>query len=66
MGKEYAGPAAVGVATVKELRYRNPESWPSHCRAEQEAKAGSLPPSENLVTRWIEHAKKLPQKITYR
>jgi hypothetical protein len=24
-----------------------------------------LPP-EKLVTRWVEHAKRLPQKITYR
>jgi hypothetical protein len=22
-------------------------------------------PSEKLVTRWVEHARKLPQKITY-
>jgi hypothetical protein len=22
-------------------------------------------PSEKLVTRWVEHAKKLPRKITY-
>ena len=45
LGKEYATILpAVGVDTVKELKYRNPEKLAhSHCRAEQEAKDAPLP-----------------------
>ena len=58
---------AVGVDTVKELKYRNPEKL-AHAIAElnKRRKLVRFLPTVNLVTRWIEHAKKLPLKITYR
>jgi Domain of unknown function (DUF4332) len=68
LGKEYARILpAVGVDTVKELKYRNPEKL-AHAIAElnKRRKLVRFLPTVNLVTRWIEHAKKLPLKITYR
>jgi len=67
MGKEYAGLLReVGVDTVKELKYRNPARL-AHTMAEanKKRKLVRFLPSEKLVTRWVEHARKLPQKITY-
>jgi predicted flap endonuclease-1-like 5' DNA nuclease len=57
---------AAGVSTVKELRYRNPARL-----AEAIAKANVVRrlvrvlPSEQTVGRWIDHARKLPVKISY-
>ena len=67
MGKEYAGLLReVGVDTVKELRYRNPEKLAqTMANANKKRKLVRFLPSEKLVTRWVEHARKLPQKITY-
>jgi predicted RecB family nuclease len=67
MGKEYAGLLReVGVDTVKELRYRNPAKLArSMSEANKRRKLVRFLPSEKLVTRWVEHARKLPQKITY-
>jgi predicted flap endonuclease-1-like 5' DNA nuclease len=67
MGKEYAGLLReVGVDTVKELRYRNPAKLArSMAEANKRRKLVRFLPSEKLVTRWVEHARKLPQKITY-
>jgi predicted RecB family nuclease len=67
MGKEYAGLLReVGVHTVKELRYRNPAKLArSMAEANKKRKLVRFLPSEKLVTRWVEHARKLPQKITY-
>jgi hypothetical protein len=68
MGKEYAGLLqAAGVDTVKELRYRKPENL---ARAMADANARRkmvrfLPPKK-LITRWVEQAKKLPLKISYK
>ena len=67
ISKEYAALlCAAGVDTVKELKYRNPANL---ARAMAEAnKANKLVrmlPSEKVVARWIEDAKKLPLKITY-
>jgi hypothetical protein len=57
----------VGVDTVKELRYRNPARLAeAMAEANKRRKVVRFLPSEKLVTRWVEHAKKLPQKITYR
>ena len=67
MGKEYAGLLReVGVDTVKELKYRNPARL-AHTMAEanKKRKLVRFLPSEKLVTRWVENARKLPQKITY-
>ena len=68
MSREYAGLlCAVGVETVKELRYRNPARLAkAMAEANKKRKLVRFLPSEKLVTRWVEHAQKLPQKITYR
>jgi predicted RecB family nuclease len=67
MGKEYAGLLReVGVETVKELKYRNPARLAqTMAEANKKRKLVRFLPSEKLVTRWVEHARKLPQKITY-
>ena len=68
MGKGYVGLLrSVGVMTVRELKYRNPENL-AHAMAEANAKKKLVRflPSEKLVVRWVEQAKKLPIKITYR
>ena len=67
MGKGYAGLLCeVGVDTVKELKYRNPAKLAkSMAEANRKRKLVRVLPSEKLVTRWVEHAKKLPLKITY-
>jgi len=67
VGEDYAELLkAAGVDTVKELRYRNPAKL---ARAMAEANAERnlvrVLPSELMVGRWIEHAKKLPLKISY-
>ena len=68
MGMEYAGLLReVGVHTVKDLKYRNPAKLAkSMADTNKKRKLVRLLPSERLVTRWVEHARKLPQKITYR
>jgi predicted RecB family nuclease len=67
MGREYAGLLCkVGVDTVKELKYRNPAKLAkSMAEANKKRKLVRFLPSEKLVKRWVEHARKLPQKITY-
>jgi len=67
MGKEYAALLReVGVDTVKELRYRNPARLAkSMAEANKKRKLVGFLPSEKLARRWVEDAKKLPQKITY-
>jgi hypothetical protein len=68
LGKEYAAILpAVGVDTVKELKYRNPEKLAKAIsELNKRRKLVRFLPTVSLVTRWIEHAKKLPMKITYR
>ena len=68
MGKEYAAILpAVDVDTVKELKYRNPEKLAKAiAELNKKRKLIRFLPPLHLVTRWIEHAKKLPLKITYR
>jgi predicted RecB family nuclease len=67
MGKEYAGLLCeVGVDTVRELQYRNPARLAkSMAEVNKKRKFVRFLPSEKLVTRWVEHARKLPPKITY-
>ncbi len=67
LGKEYAELLrAVGVDTVKELKYRNPERLAkAMAAANAKRKLVRLLPSEKAVGRWIESAKKLPLKISY-
>ena len=67
VGEDYAGLLqAAGVDTVKELKYRNPERLAkAMAEANIKRKLVRVLPSNRAVVRWIEHAKKLPMKITY-
>jgi predicted flap endonuclease-1-like 5' DNA nuclease len=67
IGEEYAELLqAAGVDTVKELKYRNPCNLAkAMAAANNKRKLVRLLPSEKAILRWIEHAKKLPLKITY-
>ena len=67
ISKEYAELLqAAGVDTVKELKYRNPSNVAkAMADANKRRKMVRLLPSEKVVGRWIENAKKLPLKITY-
>jgi Domain of unknown function (DUF4332) len=57
---------AAGVDTVKELKYRNPCNLAqAMADANKKNKLVRMLPSEKVVARWIEDAKKLPLKITY-
>ena len=66
--KEYAELLqAAGVDTVKELKYRNPGNLAkAMADANKKRKMVNLLPSEKVVSSWIERAKKLPLKITYK
>src|SRR3954454_10850349 len=68
MGKGYVGLLRqVGVSTVRELKYRNPANLAkAMAEANKKRKLVLFLPSEKLVMRWVEHANKLPLKITYR
>lgn len=67
LGKEYADLLqAVGVETVRELKYRNPGKLAqAMAAANKKRKLVRLVPTEKAVGRWIEEARKLPLKITY-
>jgi hypothetical protein len=57
---------AVGVDTVKELKYRNPANLAkAMADINKKNKLVRFLPSEKVVARWIDHAKKLPLKISY-
>ena len=66
--KEYAGLLqAAGVDTVKELKYRNPSNLArAMADANKRRKMVTMLPSEKVVGHWIENAKKLQIKITYK
>jgi predicted RecB family nuclease len=66
--KEYAELLqAAGVDTVKELKYRNPSNLAkAMAEANKRRKMVNLLPSEKVVSNWIESAKKLQLKITYK
>lgn len=67
VGDEYACLlAAVGVDTVRELKYRNPRNLAkAMATANEKRKLVSFLPSEKAVKKWIERAKTLPLKISY-
>ena len=67
VSKEYAELLHhAGVDTVKELKYRNPCNLArAMADANKRRKLVRFLPSEKVVERWIEHAKKLPIKISY-
>jgi len=57
----------IGVNTVRDLRVRKPENLVARMvDANRKRKLVRLLPSEKLVVRWVENAKKLPLKITYK
>ncbi len=68
MGKGYVGLLrAVGVMTVRDLKYRNPSNLAkSMAEANKKRRLVRLLPSEKMIKRWVESAKKLPLKITYK
>ena len=67
ISKEYAELLqAAGVDTVKELKYRNPANLAkAMADTNKKRKLVRLLPSEKVVARWIEFAKKLQLKISY-
>jgi hypothetical protein len=67
VGEDYAELLeAAGVDTVRELKYRNPRNLAkAMVDANVKRKLVRLLPSEVVVVRWIENAKKLQLKITY-
>jgi predicted flap endonuclease-1-like 5' DNA nuclease len=67
VGEDYAMLLqAAGVDTVKELKYRNPQRLAQAMKdANAKRKLVAVLPSDRAVVRWIEHAKRLPPKITY-
>jgi hypothetical protein len=67
VGEDYATLLqAAGVDTVKELKYRNPARLAKAiAEANAKRKLVGVLPSDRAVVRWIEHAKRLPLKITY-
>jgi predicted flap endonuclease-1-like 5' DNA nuclease len=67
VGADYAGLLqAAGVDTVKELKFRNPAKLArAMAEANSKRKLARVLPSNGAVVRWIEHAKRLPLKISY-
>jgi predicted flap endonuclease-1-like 5' DNA nuclease len=67
LGRDYAALLrAVGVDTVRELKYRNSERLQRALKeANDKRRLVKIPPSQKAVGRWIEQAKKLPLKIKY-
>ena len=67
VGQEYAELLrAAGVDTVHELRCRNPGKLAKRmAEVNAERRLVRVLPSEPMIQRWIEQAKKLPLKITY-
>jgi hypothetical protein len=67
VGQDYAKLLQLaGVDTVRELKYRNPKRLAeAMAEANVKRKLVRVLPSERTVERWIEHAKKLPIKISY-
>lgn len=67
VGDDYAKLLRVaGVNTVRELKHRNAQKL-AKAMAEANAKRKLVQflPSHKAVERWIDHARKLPLKITY-
>ena len=58
---------AAGVDTVKELKYRNPAKLAeAMAAANAKNKLARVLPSPRAVERWVEQAKRIQLKITYR
>jgi len=58
---------AAGVDTVKELKYRNPAKLAeAMATANAKNKLARVLPSSRAIERWIDQAKRIQLKITYR
>jgi predicted RecB family nuclease len=58
---------AVGVDTIRELRYRNPANLAKAMgEANKKRKLVRFLPSEKMIVSWVKQAKELTPKITYR
>jgi predicted flap endonuclease-1-like 5' DNA nuclease len=68
IGAEYSDLLqAAGVDTVKELKYRNPAKLAeAMASANARDKLARVLPSPRAIERWIEQAKRIQLKITYR
>ena len=68
IGAEYSELLRVaGVDTVKELKYRNPAKLAeAMAAANARNKLARVLPSPRAIERWIEQAKRIQLKITYR
>jgi predicted flap endonuclease-1-like 5' DNA nuclease len=68
VGADYANLLqAAGVDTVKELMYRNPAKLAqAMAAANARRKLARVLPSDRAIERWIEQARRIPLKITYR
>jgi predicted flap endonuclease-1-like 5' DNA nuclease len=68
VGEDYAELLReAGVDTVKELKYRNPARLAeSMAEVNAKRKLVRVLPSPRAVVRWIDHAKRLPLKISYK
>ena len=67
IGREHAELLEIaGVKTVQDLRYRNPANL-AEAMAEVggKQKGARLLPSEKMIARWIENAKKLKNEVSY-
>lgn len=67
IGREHAELLELaGVKTVQDLRYRNPSNLAEVMAAVcAKRKSVRLLPSEKMITRWIENAKKLKNEVSY-
>jgi hypothetical protein len=70
VGREHAELLEVaGVKTVQDLRYRNPanlaEAIAAAAARHKELKHLAMLPSEKVICRWIESAKKLKNEVSY-
>jgi len=67
IGREHAELLEMaGVKTVQDLRYRNPTNLAEAMAAVNDRrKCLRLLPSEKVVARWIEYAKKLKNEVSY-
>jgi len=70
VGREHAELLEVaGVKTVQDLRYRNPgnlaEAIAEAAARHKELKNLAVLPSEKVICRWIESAKKLKNEVSY-
>lgn len=67
IGREHAELLEMaGVKTVQDLRYRNPANLAEAMAAATSKQKIERPlPSEKMIARWIEYAKKLKNEVSY-